>query len=73
MTVFVQQIVTFVIFLHKNMTFCFNNRDFSYLCKRKEIKVREMKRFYFDLFTKQALSVLHRYRAVMFSPTVVMF
>lgn len=55
------------------MIFCFNNRDFPYLCKRKETKVREMKRFYFDLFTKQALSVLHRYRAVMFSPTVVMF
>lgn len=55
------------------MTFCFNNRDFSLSLQTKEIKVREMKRFYFDLFTKQALSVLHRYRAVMFSPTVVMF
>ncbi len=30
-----------------------------------------MRRFYFDTFTKQALSELHRYRAVMFSPTVV--
>lgn len=30
-----------------------------------------MKRFYFDYFSRQALSVLHRYRAVMFSPTRV--
>ena len=31
-----------------------------------------MKRFYFDLFSRQALSELHRYRAVKFSPTRVL-
>ncbi len=30
-----------------------------------------MKRMYFDNFTKQALQELHRYRAVMFSPTAI--
>ena len=34
--------------------------------------LRDMKRFYFDLFSRQALSELHRYRAVMFSPTRVL-
>lgn len=29
-----------------------------------------MKRMYFDNYSLQALSELHRYRAVMFSPTV---
>lgn len=29
-----------------------------------------MKRMYFDKYSGQALSELHRYRAVMFSPTV---
>ncbi len=29
-----------------------------------------MKRLYFDQYSTQALSELHRYRAVMFSPTV---
>ena len=29
-----------------------------------------MKRLYFDQYPTQALSELHRYRAVMFSPTV---
>ncbi len=27
----------------------------------------------FDRFSQQALQTLHRYRAVMFSPTIIMF
>ena len=30
-----------------------------------------MKRMFFDTFSKQALQGLHRYRAVMFSPTMI--
>ena len=30
-----------------------------------------MKRMFFDKYSKQALQELHRYRAVMFSPTMI--
>ena len=30
-----------------------------------------MARMFFDMFSKQALQELHRYRAVMFSPTMM--
>lgn len=36
-------------------------------------KDSKMKRFYFDTFSRQALSELHRFRAVMFSPTARLF
>ena len=47
---------------------CFN-RFLFYLCKRDIIIKFNMRRFCFDTFSHQALSELHRYRAVMFSPT----
>ena len=39
------------------------------MMRQLNTKIREMRRFCFDYYTPQALSVLHRYRAVMFSPT----
>ena len=44
----------------------------TYFCNELFTKtiVSPMKRMLFDTFSKQALQTLHRYRAVMFSPTM---
>ena len=45
----------------------------TYFCNELFTKtiVSPMKRMLFDTFSKQALQTLHRYRAVMFSPTML--
>lgn len=62
-------------FFEKKMSFCLheprNMFIFASVKYKTLTKIRPtMRRQVFDRFSLQALSELHRYRAVMFSPTV---
>ena len=48
-------------------------RKMCYFCSEISNKhlIKTMKRMYFDTFSKQALQELHRYRVIMFSPTMI--
>ena len=52
-------------FIKNNYYFCRCKLFFIFILTNQTL----MKRMFFDHFSKQALQELHRYRAVMFSPT----